>query len=345
MSDKPPRRPRYRGAHPRSFQDKYKEHQPEKYADDVAKVLASGKTPAGMHRPILVAEILQQLAPRPGDVAVDCTLGYGGHAEHLLTAVQPGGQLLAVDVDPVELSKTEVRLRQLGFPAESLIVRRMNYAGISSLVLSEAPEGVDLMLADLGLSSMQIDNPERGFTFKAEGPLDMRMNSVHGQPASALLSKLDESQFAAILETNADEPQSASLAHEILKAHSASPLRTTTDLAKVVTNFIRLQRGSVDLAKDTVRRVFQAVRIAVNDELGALDAFLRQVPACLKPGGRVAIISFHSGEDRRVKQAFKAGLRDGLYRTISEEVIRPSMEEQATNPRSASAKLRVAQKA
>lgn len=344
-SDKPPRRTRYRGAHPRAFQEKYKEHRPEKYADDIAKVMASGKTPAGTHRPIMVAEILQHLAPRPGDVAVDCTLGYGGHATQLLGAVQPGGKLIAVDVDPIELSKTEIRLRQLGFPAESLIVRRTNYAGVLSLILSEAPDGADVILADLGLSSMQIDNPERGFTFKADGPLDMRMNPERGQPASVLLSKLDESELAALLEANADEPHAVSLARAILAAHSSLPLRSTTDLANVVADAIRQQQdGSADAIKETIRRVFQAIRIAVNDEFGALEAFLRQLPACLKPGGRIAIISFHSGEDRRVKRAFKAGLCDGSYSSISEEVIRPSAEEQRTNPRSSSAKLRVARK-
>ncbi|MBM4074048.1 MAG: 16S rRNA (cytosine(1402)-N(4))-methyltransferase RsmH [Planctomycetes bacterium] len=345
MSDKPPRRIRYRGTHPRAFQDKYKEHQPEKYADDVAKVIASGKTPAGTHRPILVAEILKHLAPQPGDVAVDCTLGYGGHSLELLRAIQPSGKLIAVDVDPIELSKSETRLRQLGVSAESIVVRRMNYAGVLSLILSESPDGADVMLADLGLSSMQIDNPARGFTFKSDGPLDMRMNPDHGQPASVLLSKLDESELAKLLEMNADEPLSARLARAIKDAHTSSPLRSTTDLANVVADAIRRQKQDSDeLIKVTIQRVFQAIRIAVNDEFGALDAFLRQLPLCLKPGGRIAIISFHSGEDRRVKRAFKSGFRQGIYSSISEEVIRPSAEEQRTNPRSRSAKLRVARK-
>lgn len=344
MSDKPPRRPRYQGTHPRSFQDKYKEHQPEKYADDVAKVIASGKTPAGTHRPIMVAEILRHLAPRPGDVAVDCTLGYGGHAQELLAAVQPGGRLIAVDVDPLELPKTEIRLRGLGFPAESLIVRRMNYAGVCSVILSESPDGADMILADLGLSSMQIDNPERGFTFKADGPLDMRMNPQHGQPAAVLLSKLNAAELEKLLTTNADEPLAASLAPAILEAHASYPLKTTFDLSNVVADVVkRRKQYSADRGneiKETIRRVFQALRIAVNDEFGALDSFLRQLPNCLTPGGRVAIMSFHSGEDRRVKHVFKAGLTAGIYSSISEEVVRPSMEEQRTNPRAASAKLR-----
>ena len=345
-NNKPPRRQRYQGTHPRTFREKYKEHQPDKYTEDVAKVMASGKTPAGSHRPIMVTEILQQLAPRPGAVVVDCTLGYGGHSRELLTAVQPGGKLLAVDVDPIEIIKTEARLRELGFPQQSLVVKRMNYAGVLYFVLSEAPDGADAILADLGLSSMQIDNPERGFTFKFDGPMDMRMNPEHGQPVSTLLSTFSEQALAKLLTNNADEPRAGLLAKEILNAHANEPLASTRDLAEVITR--ALQKGpsaTSDLIKETTRRVFQALRIAANDEFGALDSFLRQLPLCLKPGGRVAIMSFHSGEDRRVKQAFKAGLNEGIYCSISENVIRASAEEQRINPRSAPAKLRVATKA
>lgn len=345
-SDRPPRRPRYQGKNPRQFHEKYKEHQLDKYASDVARVVQSGKTPAGTHRPILVTEVLKFLAPKPGHIAVDCTLGYGGHAKELISAVRPGGRLIGVDADPLELPKTEVRLRAMGFPAESLVIRRMNFAGILPLILSESPEGADVLLADLGLSSMQIDDPARGFTFKEDGPLDMRLNPLHGQPVSTLLSKLDEPELARLLEANADEPHAVKLAHVILEAHASFPFKTTTDLANVVTEFLKKRNpADMNLANDTVRRVFQALRIAVNDEFGALDSFLRQLPECLKPGGRVAILSFHSGEDRRVKRAFKEGLRDGLFATISEDVIRPSPEEQRANPRSSSAKLRFAVKA
>lgn len=345
-SDKPPRRPRYQGKNPRQFHEKYKEHQPEKYAADVAKVIAGGRTPAGTHRPIMVDEILEILAPQPGQVAVDCTLGYGGHGQRLLAAVQPHGRLIGVDVDPHELPKTELRLRSLGFPDGSLVIKRMNFAGIANLVLTESPDGADLILADLGLSSMQIDDPQRGFTFKADGPLDMRLNPEHGRPASDLLTQLDEPELARILEKNADEPQAARLACVILKAHAEYPFKTTTDLANVVAEFQRSRaRGAVDDNQDMVRRVFQAIRIAVNDELGALDAFLRQLPSCLKPGGRVAILTFHSGEDRRVKHAFKAGLADGSFSSIADEVIRASPAEQRSNPRSSSAKLRFAVRA
>ena len=341
--EKPRRRPRYRGSHPRQFDEKYKEHQPERYADDVAKVLASGKTPAGTHRPIMVAEILTALAPQPGEIAVDCTLGYGGHARELLAAVQPSGRLLAIDADPLELPKTEARLRELGFPSESLVVRRMNYAGVAQFIAAESLEGADVLLADLGLSSMQIDDPSRGFTFKSDGPLDMRMNPARGLSASQLLSKLDEQELTRLLDENADEPQAAEFADAILTTHAHQPITTTQGLAEVVrTTFARTRHLSTETADSAVRRVFQALRIAVNDEFGALDMFLRNLPVCIKPGGRVAILTFHSGEDRRVKAAFKNGLREGVFSLISDEVIRASAEEQRSNPRSSSAKLRYA---
>jgi 16S rRNA (cytosine1402-N4)-methyltransferase len=342
-SDKPSRRPRYRGKNPRHFHEKYKEHQPDRYAADVAKVLAGGKTPAGTHRPILVREILALLAPQPGEIAVDCTLGYGGHARELLAAVQPGGRLLGVDADPIELPKTEARLRALGFPPEALAVRRMNYAGVLQFLAVEAPDGADLLLADLGLSSMQIDDPLRGFTFKSDGPLDMRMNPEHGQSAAALLAKLDPAGLAQLLTENADEPRAAALAEAILNAQARQPLTTTQALAEVIREACGGPSGdSGSLADDAIRRVFQALRIAVNDEFGALATFLRNLPACLKPGGRVAILTFHSGEDRRVKLAFKNGLRDGIYASVAEEVVRPTAEEQRSNPRSSAAKLRFA---
>ena len=326
--DKPKRRPRYAGKNPRHFSEKYKEHAPERYAADVAKVIAGGKTPAGTHRPIMLHEILGVLAPKPGELVVDCTLGYGGHASELLAAIQPGGRLIGLDVDPIELPKTEARLRALGFGPETFVAHRTNYAGLAKLL----PEPADAILADLGLSSMQIDNPERGFTFKHDGPLDLRMNPHRGQPASALLATLDEARLAALLIENADEPAAIPLARAILRA----PITGTVQLARLIRD-----AGGND---DAARRVFQALRIAVNDEFSALDTFLRQLPLCLKPGGRAAVLSFHSGEDRRVKKAFQAGARDGTYRAVAPEVVRPSAEEVRANSRASSAKLRWAQR-
>ncbi len=338
------RRPRYSGTHPRNFQEKYKEHAPDRYPDDIAKVVASGKTPAGTHRPIMVAEVLDVLAPQAGQVAVDCTLGYGGHAESLLQRLLPGGKLVGLDVDPLELPKTEERLRKLGFPDEALIVRRMNYAGIKKVASEISPGGVDLILADLGVSSMQIDNPQRGFSLKFDGPLDMRMNPQHGIPASALLSKLTPSELAKLLEDNADEVYSQKVAKLILAAHGQTPLATTRQLLELLKS-AKFPLAFGDTLEDVIRRVFQALRIAVNDEFGALDSFLQSLPVALKPGGRVAILTFHSGEDRRVKKAFKAGAAAGVYSEVAADVIRPSRQEQAANPRSSCAKLRYAVRA
>ncbi|HEY6168130.1 MAG TPA: 16S rRNA (cytosine(1402)-N(4))-methyltransferase RsmH [Verrucomicrobiae bacterium] len=336
------RRPRYRGTHPRRFHEKYKELNPEKYAEDVAKVLASGKTPAGTHRPIMVREIIAVLAAKPGDVAVDCTLGYGGHAEELLRAIMPGGRLLGLDQDPVELPKTEARLRAKGFGPDVLVARRTNFAGLPQALAEQQLAGADVVLADLGLSSMQIDNPARGFTFKAEGPLDLRMNPERGQPASALLAKLDEPRLAALLAENADEPRAGLIAAAIVRAQAQQPITTTTALAGAVRAALRtLPKQEREQEADApVRRVFQALRIAVNDEFGALDALLRHLPACLKPGGRAAILTFHSGEDRRVKKAFAVGRAAGVYSTIADEVTRPGAEEVRANSRASSAKLR-----
>ena len=340
------RRVRYSGKNPRRFEEKYKERDPQRYADTVAKVLASGKTPAGTHRPIMVAEILATLAPKPGELAVDCTLGYGGHAQEILARLQPGGRLLGLDADPVELPKTEARLRAAGFGPEVFTAIRSNFAGLPQALAefgirnSKFEIGkADCILADLGVSSMQIDDPSRGFSVKTDGPLDMRMNPQRGFPASALLQKTSPDALAKLLQENADEPR----AGELADALAGKIFTTTKTLAAAIrTALPRLHKDDLDL---TVRRVFQALRIAVNDEFSALDMLLRHLPACLNPGGRVAILTFHSGEDRRVKKAFEAGLRDGHYADIAHEVIRPTPEERHDNPRSSPAKLRWARKA
>jgi 16S rRNA (cytosine1402-N4)-methyltransferase len=332
------RRPRYRGKHPRGFEEKYKEHNPQRYEETVAKIMASRKTPAGTHRPIMVAEILEILSPKPGEVAVDCTLGYGGHAREILPLLQPGGRLLGLETDPVELPKAEARLRALGFGPEIFSAHRSNFAGLPQ-VLAGAAIGADMILADLGVSSMQIDDPARGFSVKHDGPLDMRMNPQRGQPASAFLQKIDPDALTSVLAENADEPQAGILA----SALAGKTFNTTSSLAAAVRAALpRLKRDDSDLS---VRRVFQALRIAVNDEFSALDTFLRNLPSCLNPGGRVAILTFHSGEDRRVKKSFEAGLRGGSYSEIAPEVIRPTAAERNSNPRSTSAKLRWARRA
>ena len=339
------RRVRYSGRNPRRFEEKYKERDPQRYADTVAKVLASGKTPVGTHRPIMVAEILATLAPQPGELAVDGTLGYGGHAQEILARIQPGGRLLGLDADPVELPKTEARLRAAGFGPEIFTVIRSNFAGLPQALaefgVQNSEFGIgkaDCILADLGVSSMQIDDPARGFSVKTDGPLDMRMNPQRGFPASMLLEKSSAAALAKLFQENADEPRAGELADSLAGKKFAT---TKTLAAAIRTALPRLGKDELDL---TVRRVFQALRIAVNDEFSALDMLLRHLPSCLNSGGRVAILTFHSGEDRRVKKAFAAGLRDGLYAAIADEVIRPTPEERHSNQRSAPAKLRWARK-
>ncbi|MFZ1217982.1 MAG: 16S rRNA (cytosine(1402)-N(4))-methyltransferase RsmH [Chthoniobacterales bacterium] len=338
MSDDPPvnrprRRVRYRGKNPRRFEEKYKERDPSRYPDTVASVVASGKTPAGSHRPIMVAEVLEVLAPKPGEIAVDATLGYGGHAREILPCLHPGGRLLGLDADPIELPKTEARLRALGFDERSFTAHRTNFAGLPQLLARMEIAGADLILADLGVSSMQLDDPRRGFALKLEGPLDLRMNPDRGSPASLLLEKLSPEKLGRLLSENSD------MSHPALAASLAGrKFPTTRALAEAVRAALpSLKEAERELS---VRLVFQALRIAVNDEFAALDTFLRNLAGCLNPGARVAILTFHSGEDRRVKKAFEAGLREGHYAKIANEVVRPGPEERRANPRAASAKLR-----
>jgi 16S rRNA (cytosine1402-N4)-methyltransferase len=332
------RRPRYSGKHPRRFADKYKELDPEKYPETVARVIASGKTPAGSHLPIMVHEILEALEPRPGNTVVDCTLGYGGHAREILARIQPGGRLIGLDVDPVEQPRTEARLRALGFGPETFVVRRSNFAGLPKVLAAEGLSGTDCLLADLGVSSMQIDTPDRGFSMKTSGPLDMRMNPQKGQPASVVLERMSADALACILDENADEPRAALLAQKL----AGRRIGLTTELANAVR--LALPNTSEEEREKSVRRVFQALRIEVNEEFVALDMLLRCLPECLNPGGRAAILTFHSGEDRRVKKAFQAAQREGRLSVIAEEVIRPRPEECRANPRATSAKLRWARR-
>ena len=276
---------------------------------------------------------------------MDATLGYGGHAREMLRAILPGGRLYGLDVDPVELPKTEARLRAEGFTPDVLHVRRMNFAALPKLLAEEGLSGVDLVLADLGVSSMQIDNPARGFTFKREGPLDLRMNPEKGVPASVLLTTISEEKLCRLLQENADEVYAEQIAHEL--ALRRDSLTTTTALADAVRAVLSTLPAEEreEAGNAPIRRTFQALRIAVNNEFSALDTFLNILPFCLNPGGRVAMLTFHSGEDRRVKRAFADGLERGWYADIARTVIRPSAEERFANPRSIAAKLRWAIKA
>jgi 16S rRNA (cytosine1402-N4)-methyltransferase len=344
-ADNPPkRRVRYRGTHPRHFNEKYKELNPGLYSDEIKKVISRGQTPAGTHIPICVKEILEILKPQPGQTGLDATLGYGGHAQELLKHIVPGGLLFAIDVDPVELPRTESRLRAMGYSNEVLIVKRMNFAGISQIT-SQSGKLFDFVLADLGVSSMQLDTPSRGFSYKSEGPLDLRLNPHRGKGASELLATLDEQTLASLLHDNSDEPFAKEIAFAICPVKGK--IKTTRDLSDIIKKTLSSNRPALsqDDIKASIQRVFQALRIAVNDELGVLKQFLNLLPECMKPGGRIAILTFHSGEDRIVKKSFQTGLRNGIYSSIARVPVRPGAQERHSNPRSSCAKLRWAVRA
>ncbi|MEG2383857.1 MAG: 16S rRNA (cytosine(1402)-N(4))-methyltransferase RsmH [Oscillospiraceae bacterium] len=339
------RRVRYSGTHPKTFNEKYKELQPEQYAEDVAKIIERGSTPAGMHRSICVREILEFLQITPGQTGLDATLGYGGHTAEMLKCLNSKGHLYAIDVDPRELPRTRERLEKQGFGEEILTTRQMNFSEIDKIAAEAG--AFNFVLADLGVSSMQIDNPERGFSFKKEGPLDLRLNPNAGISAAERLKTISQDELIGMLIENADEPHAAEIAHSIICERKKCDILTTTQLRQIIKYTLKfLPENERDLeVKKSCQRCFQALRIDVNSEFEVLFEFLEKLPAALAPGGRVAILSFHSGEDRLVKKSFKRLLQEGIYSEISPEPIRPSGEECRANSRARSAKLRWAIKA
>lgn len=347
MEQKPKRRVRYKGTHPRHFHEKYKELDPQKYSSDIEKVKARGMTPVGSHRPICKEEIMQILDPRPGQIFVDATLGYGGHSQEILKKIQPQGHLISLDQDSIERPKAEKRLRdwlqEQNGNSEGFHVGAINFADTWSFLRQKGFLQIDGVLADLGLSSMQIDTPERGFSFKVEAPLDLRMNITAGRPARECWGDFDVLALEDLLREFSDEPRARQMAEKLLKDRP----QTTVALADAVSAVMkRTSRKIQEEEGDApIRRVFQALRIYVNQEFATLEKFLREVPNYLKKGGCVAILSFHSGEDRRVKKSFQEGQRNGIYSELSEEPLRPSRDEQRQNPRSKSAKLRWARRA
>ena len=334
------RRVRYKGTHPRSYKEKYKELNPEKYKDDVEKILQGGKTPAGMHISIMVDEILEFLDIQPGQTGLDATLGYGGHSRRMLEQLQGQGHLYATDIDPIESEKTRKRLEEAGFGPEILTIKRMNFARLDEV----APDTkFDFILADLGVSSMQIDNPERGFTFKQDGPLDLRLDPTAGVTAAERLRELDQDELEAMLVENSDEPYADRIAKAVMQVYKQDrTIETTKQFAAIIEGALSFLPAAErkETVKKSQQRCFQALRIDVNSEFEVLYTFLEKLPTVLKSGGRVAILTFHSGEDRLVKKAFKQYLRDGTFSEISEDVIRPSAQECFQNPRARSTKLR-----
>lgn len=340
------RRVRYSGTHPRTYKEKYKEHQPEKYADTISKVISKGSTPAGMHISIMVKEILEFLAIKPGETGLDATLGYGGHTKEMLKCLNGEGHIYGLDVDPIESAKTKERLEKQGFGNDILTVKLMNFKDIDQV--AEEAGKFDFILADLGVSSMQIDNPDRGFSYKVEGPLDLRLNPQKGISAAERICNISREELMGMLIENADEPYAEEIADAVVtKQKRGEKIVTTKDLQRVIEEALSfLPKGEQkEAVKKSCQRTFQALRIDVNQEYEVLYEFLEKLPGVLAPGGRVAILTFHSGEDRLVKKSFKRFLKKGEYAEIAKDVIRPSQEECVKNPRARSTKLRWAIKA
>lgn len=344
------RRVRYSGKYPKKFEEKYKEHNPEKYADTVAHVIEKGSTPAGMHISIMVKEILEFLEIRPGQQGLDCTLGYGGHSRKMLEQLQGQGRLVSLDIDPIESEKTVRRLREAGYGEDIFQFCLTNFANIDEVAAKYGT--FDFVLADLGVSSMQIDDPKRGFSYKLEGPLDLRLDPLHGDSAAQRLRQITQKEFEGMLIENSDEPYAKEIAGQVFdRMRKGAAMDTTIELRQAVEDALAKVSGSMsrneraELIKKSCARTFQALRIDVNSEFEVLYSFLEKLDGILKPGGRVAILTFHSGEDRLVKKAFKQLKRAGVYAEIAEDVTRPSAEECRMNPRAKSTKLRWAVKA
>lgn len=340
------RRVRYKGTHPKNYKEKYKELQPEKYADTVAKVIQKGSTPAGMHISICVREILDFLQIQPGQKGVDATLGYGGHTLEMMKCLDHKGHMYALDVDPIELAKTRERLERLGYGSEILTIQQLNFANIDQIAAEAGP--FDFILADLGVYSMQIDNPDRGFSYKTEGPLDLRLNPEKGITAAKRLQTIDRDELKWMLIENSDEPYAEEIAKAIVtEQKKGSKITTTKQLRDLIERTLQFvpEDERKEAVKKSCQRTFQALRIDINSEFEVLYEFLEKLPDALAKGGRVAILTFHSGEDRLVKKSFKQFQRAGIYREVAKDVIRPSAEECIRNSRARSTKMRWAIKA
>ena len=335
------RRVHYSGKYPKKFEEIYKEHNPEKYKDTIEHVIAKGSTPAGMHISIMVKEIIDFLDIKPGEVGLDATLGYGGHTRAMLECLKGEGHIYGLDVDPIESAKTTERLRNQGFGEDILTVKLTNFANIDEV--SKEVGKFDFVLADLGVSSMQIDDPERGFSYKMDGPLDLRMDPTKGVSATERLKELTQSEFVGMLYENSDEPYANEIADVVFrKMKNGEEIKTTTDLKNAIEQALNFmpEKERKEAVKKSCQRTFQALRIDVNSEFEVLYSFLEKLPDVLNEGGRVAILTFHSGEDRLVKKSFKELKKAGIYKDVSKDVIRPSAEECRNNGRARSTKMR-----
>ena len=353
--EKPRRRPRYGGTHPKQFDQKYKEHNPQKYNDLHQKLRAKGKTPAGTHVPVLINEVMVCLRPKPGEIVADCTLGYGAHALAFIRLIGETGRLIGFDLDGIQLEKTRRRLAAVvgaSFKAAQISLHHQNFAGIGNVLTCENIDGYDIIFADLGVSSMQIDDPSRGISYKHEGPLDMRMDTRLKRTGADLLNTLYEQELSQAMWEFSDEPDHEKIAKMIVGQRSVHPITQVSQLLRLILNvkgmtestWKKKQKESGFGSLHPAARTFQALRILVNDELASIKELLRIAPYCLRSGGRIGIISFHSGEDRLVKHAFREGYENGTYEAISESAITPKIREVMQNPRSSSAKFRWAKK-
>jgi len=358
------RRARYSGTHPKRFEQRYKELDQAAYPEIQGHVRAQGRTPAGTHVPVLVEEVLAALHPLPGDIVADCTIGHGGHAMEFIRRVAPNGRVIGLDVDAPQLERTAARLAAAARPADSpgsaataavhaqVSLHRCHFAGLGKVLAREALDGFDIIFADLGVSSMQIDDPNRGFSYKYDGPLDMRMDDRLPRTAADLLAQLPVDELSACLVELADEPHAERIARCIDRYRATNPIARTRQLVDLVFNAKGLSRREWRERPAAERgrlhpaaRTFQALRMLVNDEQAGLAQLLCIAPHCLRPGGRIGIIGFHSGEDRKIENAFHDGFQAGTYAAIVETPIRPTSNEIATNPRSRSAIFRWAVKA
>lgn len=340
------RRAHYSGKYPKKFEEKYKELNPEKYKDTIEHVISKGNTPAGMHISIMVKEIIDFLDIKPGQTGFDATLGYGGHTRAMLEKLEGQGHMFATDVDPIESEKTKKRLAEAGFGEDILTIKLQNFCTIDEI--AKEVGGFDFILADLGVSSMQIDNPERGFSFKVDGPLDLRLNPNAGISAAERLDNISREELSGMLYENSDEPYCEELAKAITdEIRKGNRIDTTTKLCHIIEQTLDFlpEKDKKDIIKKTCQRTFQALRIDVNHEFEVLYEFMEKLPGALKPGGRAAILTFHSGEDKLVKKALKAGYKAGIYSDYSKDVIRPSAQECAQNGRARSTKMRWAVRA
>jgi 16S rRNA (cytosine1402-N4)-methyltransferase len=288
--------------------------------------------------PVLPAEVLRLLAPAPGQTVVDATLGAGGHVRLLAAAVAPAGRLIGLDRDAAMLALARPGLEAAG--GVRVTLHQANFDRLRDVLDELGVPAVDAVLADLGVCSDQLDTPGRGFSFQQEGPLDMRLDPGSGEPAAGLVRRLNERDLADLFWRYGEERFSRRIARRIVEARRREPLATTHQLAELVRRCVPRPRGRRP-AIDPATRVFQALRIAVNDELGALERLLAALPDCLKPGGRAAVISFHSLEDRRVKQAFRDRER---WEVLTPKPVQATEEEVRGNPRARSAKLRAARR-